>query len=207
MEDNLVIRVAIADDHQMVAEGIARLIAESEAARVVGIAGTLRDAVSLLSEAQPDVLLLDVALPDGDGIDAIPQFLAGGRTRVVVLTMFAERAVITRALEAGASGFVLKSASPQELIDAMRAVCRGEVYLCGESSRIRRISRETTPTLTPREREILRLIVDGLSIKEIADRLCLGFETVHSYTKYLRRKLQANNTASLVRTALEQHLV
>ena len=183
MENNLVIRVAIADDHKMVAEGIARLIEESETAHVVGIAGTLGDAASLISAEQPDVLLLDVALPDGDGIDAIPQFLAASsQTRVVVLTMFGERAVIARALEA-------------------------EVYLCGESSRIQRISKEVAPTLTPREREILRLIVDGLSIKEIADRLCLGFETVHSYTKYLRRKLQANNTASLVRTAIEQHLV
>lgn len=208
MENNLVIRVAIADDHKMVAEGIARLIEESETAHVVGIAGTLGDAASLISAEQPDVLLLDVALPDGDGIDSIPQFLAASsQTRVVVLTMFGERAVIARALEAGASGFVLKSAAPEVLMEAMRAVCRDEVYLCGESSRIQRISKEVAPTLTPREREILRLIVDGLSIKEIADRLCLGFETVHSYTKYLRRKLQANNMASLVRTAIEQHLV
>lgn len=98
MENNLVIRVAIADDHKMVAEGIARLIEESETAHVVGIAGTLGDAASLISAEQPDVLLLDVALPDGDGIDAIPQFLAASsQTRVVVLTMFGERAVIARA--------------------------------------------------------------------------------------------------------------
>ena len=198
----------IADDHQVVAEGLARLIDNSKEAKTVTITGRVDETTEQLSRLKPQILLLDVALPDSDGIDAIPALLnASPTTRIIVLTMYAESAVVQRALAAHANGYLFKSVSPEELITAIRTVAKGDTYICEEARWILSAQTEIPPTLTAREREILRLIVQGKTMKEIANELCLGFETVHSYTKYLRVKLNCSNTASMVRTALEQHLV
>jgi len=203
------IDVIIADDHRVVAEGIARLIEESKVARVVAIAGTIGDTLSLLHQRTTDILLLDVAMPDGDGIDAIRTFHElRPDMRIIVLTCYAESAVIRRAVENGANGYLLKNVSSEEVINCIRSVAQGEAYICREAQVLTMMSSaEEKPSLTLREREILRLIVEGHTMKEIADKLCLGFETVHSYTKYLRQKLGCKNTASLVRTAIERRLV
>lgn len=199
-------KVIIADDHTLVAEGISRLLApETECC---GIAKTLADAETQLAEQKPDVLLLDIALPDGDGIDAIPRLQAASKkTRILVFTIYAEPAVIRRAMSGGAHGYLLKSAEEEELKVAIGTLAEGGTYVCTEARRLTGGRLEAAPTLTNREREILRLMASGMSTKEIADNLCLGFETVHTYTKYLRQKLGCNNMASLVRTAIEQHLV
>lgn len=202
------IDVVIADDHRLVAEGIARMLEDSPAARIVAIAGTAAEAVDALERLKPQVLMLDVALPDADGIDAISQLkAASSQTRILMFTMYGESAVVQRAFDAGATGYLLKSASTSELFEAIEAVASGNVYRCKEVQLCCTESKEAQPALTMREREVLRLIVKGYTIKEISDRLCLGFETVHSYTKYLRQKLGCNNIASLVRIAIEQHLV
>lgn len=202
------ISVVIADDHQVVADGLARLIDESREAKTIAMTGRVDDTIAALGRLQPQVLLLDIALPDGDGIDAIPQLReASPATRIIVLTMYAESAVVQRALEAHAHGYLFKSVGAQELLTAIREVAEGGTYLCEEAQLLLGTQTEALPTLTAREREVLRLIVQGKTMKEIANELCLGFETIHSYTKYLRVKLNCPNTASLVRTALEQHLV
>ena len=202
------INVMIADDHRVVADGLARLIEGGGEARVVAVATTLDATKKLVKEHRPQVLFLDVALPDGDGIDAIPTLQsASPETRIIVLSMFAEEAVVNRALAANAQGYVFKSVDVTELHESMASVMKGETYLCKEARELLSGQNETTPMLTMREREILKLIVEGQTMKEIAGRLGLGFETVHSYTKTLRLKLGCNNTASLVRKALEQHLV
>jgi len=201
-------RILIADDHQLVAEGIARLLDNSHDLHVEAIAGSINEAVELSARLQPDVVLLDVGLPDGDGIDAIPRLQkACPRLRIIIFTMYAEAAVVHRALATRANGFLLKTASAAELTQAISSVMEGETYLCNESQGLLDNCREAPPMLTQRERDILRLLVAGLSHKEIADRLCLGFETVHSYTKYIRQKMGCANTASLVRKAISQHLV
>lgn len=198
----------IADDHQVVADGLARLIDNSKEAKTVAVTGRVDETTEKLIRLKPQVLLLDVALPDGDGIDAIPLLLdASPKTRIIVLTMFAETAVVQRALSAHAHGYLFKSVSQEELITAIRTVAKGNTYICEEAQLLLNAQTEMPPTLTAREREILRLIVQGKTMKEIANELYLGFETVHSYTKYLRVKLNCTNTASLVRIALEQHLV
>lgn len=198
----------IADDHQVVADGLARLIDNSKEAKTVAVTGRVDETTEKLIRLKPQVLLLDVALPDGDGIDAIPLLLdASPKTRIIVLTMFAETAVVQRALSAHAHGYLFKSVSQEELITAIRTVAKGNTYICEEAQLLLNAQTEMPPTLTAREREILRLIVQGKTMKEIANKLCLGFETIHSYTKYLRVKLNCTNTASLVRIALEQHLV
>ena len=201
-------RILIADDHRVVAEGIARIIENSQIAKNVFIAGSIDDAVRQVGEHQPDLILLDVALPDGDGIDAIPKLKAAcPQMRIVLFTMYAEAAVIHRALENGVDGYLLKSIDTDELLLGLQKAADGEQFICQEAQAICKNAKEVTPVLTIREREVLALIVEGKTIKEIADQLCLGFETVHSYTKYLRQKLNCPNTAALVRVAMEQHLV
>ena len=202
------IKVVIADDHRLVAEGIARLINDTQQAEVVAIAGTLEKATEHIAEKQPQVLLLDVAMPDGDGIEALHSLQHRcPAMRVIIFTSFSEPSVVRRAMSSGAAGYLLKNASTRELLECLQEVADGKEYICRGVQVPANGWRETLPALTMREREVLALIVEGKTIKEIADQLCLGFETVHSYTKYLRQKLGVGNTASLVRVALERHLV
>ena len=176
--------------------------------QVVGLASTLNETAEMLSRIKPQVLLLDVALPDGDGIDAVPNLLSiSDKTKIVVLSMFAEASVIRRAMKAGAVGYLFKSVGSTEIHKAIQMAAAGETCLCDEAQRLLNETEVSSPILTMREREILGLIAEGCTMKEIADRLCLGFETVHSYTKNLRQKLGCNNTASLVRAAIGQHLI
>lgn len=202
------IEVLIVDDHRIVAEGVSQLMTGEEGIRIVGIAATLSEASQMMSELHPQVVLLDVALPDGDGIDALPELLLSSpETKVIVLTMFAEPSVIRRAMDAQAQGYLLKNTTKEELVEAIRTVAMGENYLSKEVRDQLRSDVKKAPVLTLREREIIRLMSEGCTMKEIADRLCLSFETVHSYTKNLRVKLGCNNTASMVRTAMEQHWI
>lgn len=202
------IEVLIVDDHRIVAEGVSQLMTGEEGVRIVGIAATLSEASQMMSELHPQVVLLDVALPDGDGIDALPELLSSSpETKVIVLTMFAEPSVIRRAMDAQAQGYLLKNTTKEELVEAIRTVAMGENYLSKEVRDQLRSDVKKAPVLTLREREIIRLMSEGCTMKEIADRLCLSFETVHSYTKNLRVKLGCNNTASMVRTAMEQHWI
>ena len=202
------ISVLIVDDHRVVAEGLSKLIDETEDVQVLDIACTLSEAEHLLEVHQPQVVLLDVALPDGDGIDAIPRFGAiSPSSRFIICTSFAESAVIQRAMHGGAHGYILKSTGMDELLQGIRKVAESGSYICEEAAALVDDDSEVPPTLTMREREILQLMVEGYTIKEISDKLCLAFETVHSYTKCLRSKLGCGNTASLVRTAIMRHLV
>lgn len=200
--------VIIADDHRIVTDGLTKIINENADTQVLGVASTLAELTDLLPNLKPDVLLLDVALPDGDGIDAMPNLMAiRPETKIVILSMFAEPSVILRAMKAGAKGYLFKSVDSTELRKAIQMVMTGKTYLCVEAHQLINGTEDPTPILTMREREILGLIAKGCTMKEIADQLCLGFETVHSYTKNLRQKLGCNNTASMVRAAIEQHLV
>ena len=201
-------RILIADDHRLVSQGIEQFIADSGAGEVVGVAYTIKEIKEQLSALQPDVLLLDVAFPDGDGIDAIPELRKLCKsTRIVMLTMYGEPNVVRRAMEQKADGFVLKGNGKEELIEALKAIGEGEKFLSKEAKELLGKNEEMTATLSPREREILKLIADGKTTKEIADSLYLGFETVHSYTKYMRQKLGAVNSAAMIRIAKDQHLL
>ena len=158
----------IADDHQVVADGLARLIDSSKEAETMAVAGRIDDTIGLLNRTKPQILLLDVALPDGDGIDALPALLeASPNTRIIMLSMYAEAAVIQRAMSAHAHGYLFKTVSPQELITAIRTVANGDIYICEEAQTALNAVTEAPPTLTAREREILRLIVQGKTMKEV----------------------------------------
>jgi len=205
-------KIIVADDHKIVTEGIVRLIHElkvdgAPAGEVVATAYTLEETRIYCQHYQPDILLVDMAMPDGNGIDFIPalQQLCPNM-KIAVITFYSEASIIRLALENGARGFFLKAGNPQELVDGLKRVGDGEIFVCEEASRSLQ-QKSMVSNLTVREREILRLLVEGNTTKEVADKLFLSFETVHGYTKTLRQKLGVNNMASLVREAILQRLV
>jgi DNA-binding NarL/FixJ family response regulator len=202
------IRVAIVDDHKSVAEGFERLINETEVAQVTGKAFSAAGCWDLLAKREADVLLLDVSLPDGNGIELCPQIKARyPELKILMLTSYSELTIIMRVLEDGASGYILKNSMAEEIIEGICVVASGERFLCDEVDMLLK-SRETQMVrLSRREQELLRLIVAGQSNSEIADSMCLGYETIKTYRKNLILKLDAHNTAQLVRIAIEQKLV
>jgi DNA-binding NarL/FixJ family response regulator len=202
------IRVVLVDDHKILIEGLERLINQSEVARVTGIGYSVADCRKLLDKEFPDVLMLDVGLPDGDGCAVCAEFLKKYPSlKILMLTTYAEIAVITRALEAGALGYVLKNATSEEIIEGISVVALGERFLCDEVEILLKKNANKQISLTGRERQLLKLIVDGYSNEEIADRMCLAPQTVKGYRSNLTFKLQTQNTAQLVRKAIEEKLV
>lgn len=202
------IRVAIVDDHKVLAEGLEHIINSSGLGQVTNKAYSIADCREMLEHSRPDVLILDVSLADGNGIDLCPEIRKKyPDVKILMLTSYAESVVIARALEEGALGYVLKNSMPEEIIEGICTVASGERFLCDEAQSLLKKNHERQIPLSPREREILKLIVEGYTIREISDKLYLGFETVRSYCKYLHTKLDVRNTASLVRKAIEQKLV
>lgn len=204
------IKIAISDDHKVMTESLDTMLKQSGEFEVIAHSANIAECEAMLEQnADIDVLILDIGMPDGNSLDYVETWKDRyPEVRILVLSTYAEAAVINRALSCGSDGYVLKTCGKEELLEGIHSVMRGDQYVCKEAVAIL----ETHPQLdvvelTPREREVLKLIVDGYSIKMIADRLCLGFETVHSYYKYLKLKLGVPNTAALVRVAIEQKLV
>lgn len=202
------IRVAIVDDHKVLLEGLEHIINSSDTCRVIDTDYSIAGCRELLQRSAPDVLMLDVNLPDGNGIDLCPEIRKDyPQVKILMLTSYAESAVIARALEGGALGYVLKNSMSEEILEGICTVACGERFLCDQARVLLKTRKRRPVPLSPREREILKLIVEGYTIKEISDRLFLGFETVRSYCKYLHLKLEVHNTATLVRRAIEERLV
>ena len=202
------IKVAIVDDHKVVAEGLERLINASGIAGITGKAYSASGCLKLLAQSATDVLLLDVSLPDGNGIDLFPKI----KTRypdmkVIILTSHTEIPIIKRALDCGVSGFIMKNATADIIIEGIQTVSSGEQYLCDETQKMLKRCDTTTVLLSRREQELARLIVAGKTSHEIANSLCLSYETIKSYRKRLMSKMNVTNTAELVRIAIEQHLI
>ena len=202
------IKVAIVEDHKVVADGLESLINASGEATVVGKAHSIADAKKMLVRTEVELLLLDIGLPDGSGIDFCPQIKAlHPDIKILMLTSYSELSIITRVLELGASGYILKNATTEEILDGIYTVASGEQFLCDEVNILLKKSDIQPVKLSRREEELLRLIVNGLSNSEIADKMFLGYETIKSYRKNLLLKLDAHNTAQLVKIAIEQRLV
>jgi len=180
-----VIRVVIADDHPVVREGIGRLLETAEGISVVAVAADGAEAVERATSLDADVVLMDLSMPNVDGVEATRQLAAvRPQTRVVVLTTFADQRRILDAINAGASGYLLKDARPDEVIAAVHAVVAGGVPLDPKAARVLVDSRRTNraePELTPREREVLGLLATGLANKQIARRLGITERTVKAH--------------------------
>jgi DNA-binding NarL/FixJ family response regulator len=201
-------RVAIVDDHKIVASGLEKLINETEATRVVGMAHSVAECWDMLAAGVPDVLLLDIGLGDGNGIEVCPKIKAKyPQIKVLMLTSYGELATVACALDAGADGYVLKNSMPEEINEGIRVVAGGGRFLCEQVDLMLRTQEDNPFELTRREYNLLRLIVEGCTNAEIADRLNLGYETIKSYRKNLYTKLEAHNTKQLIQKAIEQKLV
>lgn len=205
---NYLIDVYIADDHQMVCEGLSELINSSGKAHVSRTFNTLEACKQALQERRPDVLLLDLSMPDGDGVAFCQQMVSTyPNVRIVAVTIHDEYSMIQRMMECGAHGYVLKSSPVDELIDAIVSVWQKRQYISSQVEAILREGKSSSVILTDVEKTILRLICDGMTNPEIAVRLHLSTETVNWYRKRLLAKFGAKNTVCLVRQALEEKLV
>ena len=205
---NYLIDVYIADDHQMVCEGLSELINNSGKAHVSRTFNTLEACKQALEERRPDVLLLDLSMPDGDGVAFCQQIVSSyPNVRVVAVTIHDEYSIIQRMMECGAHGYVLKSSPVEELIEAIVSVWQKQQYVSPQVEAILQKGRNSSVVLTDVETHILRLLCDGMTNPEIASEIHLSTETVNWYRKRLLAKFDMKNTVSLVRLAVEQKLV
>ena len=202
------INVHIIDDHRMLVEGLCISINESGIAKVTGISHTLAECRNALTVQSPDVLLLDVNLPDGSGIDFCAEIRKKYPSiKVLVLTTHDEYSVARRVLDNGALGYILKNALSEKVIAGIEAVMNGKTFLCDEIEVLMKKHGEQPVWLTAREQELLRLIVDGYTNQEIADKVFLSVETIKTYRKNLILKLGAKNSMMLVKMAIENKLI
>jgi DNA-binding NarL/FixJ family response regulator len=202
------IKVAIVDDHYIVLDGIEKIIAESGFAVLSGKAGTVAGCREMLKAGQPDVLMLDVGLPDGSGMDLCPELKAKyPAMNILMLTSYAEYTIISHTLNNGASGYILKNATQEEILEGVRVVASGKRFLCEEADMLLKKERNKQVILTRQERKLLKLLAAGHTSKEIAEKMNLGYETVRSYRKNLQTKLGTHSTVELTRIALDRKLV
>jgi DNA-binding NarL/FixJ family response regulator len=205
-------RVLIADDHPLLRQGL-RTLLEREGFEVVGVAVDGHEAVALATQLVPDVAVLDIGMPGLNGLDAAREIQRQGLARaIVLLTMHAEDHYVLEALRAGVKGYVLKSQAPQSVADAIRQAFRGDVYLSPGVSRIlvdAYVSKRepAEEPLSPRERQVLQLVAEGKTTKEIAQVLDISVKTADSHRGRLMKKLDIHQTAGLVRYAIRRGLI
>ncbi|MRH86519.1 response regulator [Nocardia sp. SYP-A9097] len=212
------ISIMVVDDHPIWREGVARDLAEA-GFEVLATADGVATAGRRAAAVQPDVVLMDMQLPDGNGADATAEVLrVSPRTHVLVLSASAERDDVLDAIKAGAIGYLVKSASATELVDAVHATAAGQAVftpglaglVLGEYRRIANTPPDRDephrPALTDRETEVLRMVAKGLSAKQVATRLSLSHRTVENHVQSTLRKLQLGNRVELTRYAIEQGL-
>jgi two-component system, NarL family, response regulator LiaR len=186
-------RVVLCDDHEIVREAIKARMANSSVVEIVGEAGNGRDVVDVVKELEPDVLIIDVELPKRDGIEATKDVLkVRPRTKVIIFTAHAQPDLLALALRAGASGYVLKSAPAEDIARAVKAVTGGGTFLGGDFAGGKPSEVEKLLELSPRERQILELLAEGLRVKEIAERLALSPATVHTHVRNAIGKLEVD---------------
>jgi two-component system, NarL family, response regulator NreC len=203
------IRVIIADDHSIVRRGLRELLEAEGDFEVVAEAGDIADTKRYLRGHRPDVLILDLNMPDGSSLEAIPAMRGDcPDTRIVVLTMQNEPAYARRALSAGALGYVLKDAADAELVEAVRRASAGDSYLNPRlGARLAAEPSGPPDGLTERELDVLRMIALGHTNAEVADRLYLSVRTVETHRAHIQQKLSLGSRSELVRYALAHGLV
>ncbi|MCH8115785.1 MAG: response regulator transcription factor [Chloroflexi bacterium] len=213
-----VVRVLIVDDHDIVRAGIRMLLDAQPDMAVIGEASDGKEAIEMAGSMKPDVVLMDISMPGTTGIEATRAIKkANSRIEIVGLTMHAEDRYFFQLLQAGASGYVVKGAAPRELLEAVRAASRGEAYIHPSLQRkligdyVSRTEGSDQASmladLTERELEVLRLIVDGLTSREIAESLVISPNTVERHRQNIMSKLGLHNRAELVRYAISKGLV
>jgi len=207
------INILLADDHTIVRQGLKLILSAHSDLHVIGEAANGKEAVELAAKLKPDIVLMDVAMPELNGIEATRKMVeANSRLRVLVLSMHKEAVYVREILRAGARGYILKDAIDTELLNAVRSVARGDGYISPAVSGAllndyRKDVTDPVDLLSPREREVLQLIAEGKTNKEIATKLNLSVYTVDSHRGKIMEKLNLHSTGELVRFAIKRGLV
>jgi DNA-binding NarL/FixJ family response regulator len=207
------LRIMLADDHEMVRQGLRAVIEEQRGWEVCGEARTGREAVDKARELKPDIVVMDFTMPELNGMEATRQIRAVlPRTQVLILTMHESEELIPEVLAAGALGYMLKSDAGTELVDAIQSLAAQKPYFTSKVSTmvlkgyLNPATRES-PVLTPREREIVQLVAEGKSTKEVADKLKISPKTADTHRTNIMRKLNLHSVSELVRYAIRNKLV
>lgn len=210
------IRVLLVDDHELFRAGIRALLGKVSGVEVVGEARTGRDAIRFIEASTPDVVLMDILMPELNGLDASARVAAAfPNVRIIILSMNAAEEYVLQALRAGAAGYLLKNVSPIELELAIKAVARGETYLSSKVSKhvmdayVNRIGGQvdSAAQLSLRQREVLQLVAEGSKTKDIAKKLGLSTKTVEMYRMQIMEKLNIHDIPGLVRFAIRAGLI
>ena len=210
------IKVLIADDHTILRQGLRRILEAETDMSVVGEAATGTDAVKRAKQLEPDVVIMDISMPDQDGIESMRQIVKSLPSRVLILTVHLEHEVISEAVSAGAAGYLVKDSLDRELISAVRTVMLGgTVFSASVSRRLAESSQFATKegahrsleNLTSREREVFLLLAEGKSTSEVASSLFVSPKTVHTHRQHIMDKLGLRTTTELIRFALRQGLI
>ncbi len=214
----MTVKVLIADDHAVVRDGLRALLEAHPEITVVGDASDGRQAVSQAFSLNPEVVIMDISMPEVNGIEATHQLLERNpQIKVIILSILGTSEHVFRALQAGAVGYLLKESAGREVVDAVLAVAAGKRYLSQPITetlvtdyvRQRELAAEKSPleTLSPREREILKLVLDGKSSAEIGKQLFLSAKTVETYRSRMMRKLGISDLPGLVKFAIQHGLI
>jgi DNA-binding NarL/FixJ family response regulator len=201
------IHIAIADDYQLFRDGLKLLLPHEEKIQVIWTAQNGKQVLSEMQTQQPDILLLDIQMPELNGIDVLQEVAKKyPRVKVIMLSMYVEKVYIEKVFQLGAAGYLLKNAGNEELVHAIKMVYDGHKYFAPEITQALMNNKEEI-RLTKREEEVLILIAKEMSNPDIAAKLFLSVETVNSHRKNLMRKLDVKNTAGLVKYAIQHKLI
>lgn len=203
-------KLFIVDDHYMVIEGIRSLLQHEAGLEWTGHASNAASCMAYLHQQQPDVILMDISLPDKNGIDLCKEVKEKYPSVFILgLSTFSQESFITKMMENGASGYVLKNATKEELLEAIQTVMKGKLFLSTDAAQSLRSAADKPdrPVITRREKEVLELIAAGCTNSEIAERLFVSVSTIDTHRKNLLEKFNVRNTASLVRSATQQQII
>mgnify|MGYP003886466613 CR=1 FL=1 len=208
------ISVLIADDHSIVRSGVRALLELKEDIEVVGEASNGREALDLVAQLRPDVVLMDITMPLMDGLEATRRIVkAHPDTKVIVLTQHMNKEQALSAIKAGAAGIVPKKAGPSELVSAIQAVSEGDSFIHPSMAKwmvrdyLRKVDEDPFDTLTEREREVLKLVAEGFSSQEIASQLSISVKTVLGHRERIMQKLDIHNRTDLIKYAIRKGLI
>ena len=208
-------KILIVDDHKIVRDGIKSLLDGEKDFVIIGEASDGKEAISFLEDKNPTLIIMDINMPNMDGIEATRMIKAGFPSiKVLALTMVADSHKIRSMIEAGASGYILKSSNKEDLLTALQNVIKGQVHFSDEATRAileeminPNLKKSVGFEITDREKDVLKLIVDEYTNQEIAEKLFISVRTVDAHRRNLLQKIGAKNTAGLVKFAIENKLV